>query len=83
MTDTLKEMIHAGDWLGIAKAITLAHVDKLTIKTFSDLDRWGEPNRYDPQPIEEESEAEEIDDDAPSSDTMNGAELDYAHGGRR
>jgi len=26
MTDTLKEMIHAGDWLEVAKAITREHV---------------------------------------------------------
>ena len=27
MTDALKDLIHDGDWLGIAKAITLAYVD--------------------------------------------------------
>jgi hypothetical protein len=50
------------------------------IKTFPDLDIWGEPRRYNPFPLEEENE---IEADAPSSDTMNGNELDRAHGGRQ
>ena len=51
------------------------------IKTFLDLDMWGEPRRYTPRPIDKESEGEEI--DALSSDTMNGNELDRAHGGKQ
>jgi len=81
MTDALKEMIHDGDWFGVAKAITREHVENQGMgdDRFADNITRAVDYYLDAQEL---SEQEQDGDPEESSDTMNGNEMWRNIGGR-
>lgn len=85
MNGTLEKMIQDGDWLGVAQAITQEHVESNSgDDRFADnisravglyLDAHGLAEQLRIEEIEAERETQDC-----SSDSLNGAELNWAAG---